>query len=284
MQGRIWICQWEDKNGRFRAWVRERPGIVANADSFEDVDEQLWLAIGKASGDVDNKREYEPAGTKAPLDLAELVRAKLMMLHPAGALRPKNRSALYSRGVCAECDSPLGRRTKEAASVAVRRTGHIFSIDGRTVLSEAAFNLLTPPERRRFSWRALAGAAHAYRELAASDCHATLQWVRNAREPGGWRCGTCGQRSDAYHTLTFAPSWFVSAADVPETRPSVMTVGGRHSLRLTLRGDRWKTFRAKMGSGAGAFEVDVMPPSTLLKRPALPLYADLRPRDRIVPQ
>jgi hypothetical protein len=173
---------------------------------------------------------------------------RLFVLWPQHRLRASNRAALYTRGVCDRCKLPRGKRTTVAARVPSIDAGvHLTSIDGRSVVSESLRSLLRPAERSAFRWLSVdvRDAAEPYFEIVASRRHARLTWVKHASGRRGWRCESCKQDSIAFHVITFGPSFFVSRADVGTSRPAVMTVGGAHSLRLTIRADRFAALKWK---------------------------------------
>jgi hypothetical protein len=260
MEGRVFVCSWKKVGNRFRVWVKNRPKLAAEADSFEAADEELWSVIIRATDDGENTREYDPPAP-AGAEVAAFLTPPLVVV--VGNERATLRSEMLFAGErCAQCGRPSGPRTAEPlasddidsssdAGFAVIRhrpygnvTAHYFS--------EGFLDLLTPEERARFEWRKVerpARAKKAFYELVASGVHVRQAGVRDLPEQReGWRCDRCGVARLPYYTREGWPSRYVCAADLPDPLPSCFTVGEGSQLNLCFRLERWRELVGQKGA------------------------------------
>src|ERR687894_425342 len=101
MEGRVYVCSWSVTQAGFRVWVKRRPKVFAEGETFEIADELLSDAICAATGDGESIHEYDP---QPPTSAAQpgLLSLMLKVGAEAGALAA-NPAELFSGGVCPQC-------------------------------------------------------------------------------------------------------------------------------------------------------------------------------------
>lgn len=104
-----------------------------------------------------------------------------------------------------------------------------------------------------------------------------LEVSLNSQVDGGWKCTVCDNYCVTY---TDPRVVYVSAADVPDERPRVLTIGSpRSTVELAVRRDLAQVVSPLLGRRDQLFPVHIVDPSDVASRDELPE----RPIDREVP-
>jgi len=282
-ENRVFLCTWRRRGSRYRVWVKRRPSLAAEAESFEEADEALWEAIAKATGDGENEHEYDPPEPGRAFTGSGLLR-RLAMVDGNGRAHVANAEALFTRGYCPQCRRPHGKRT--AAPLRAEKVAGGFE-GGRAAVTMSAtspwlwlqyfsadfLRLLRPRERDSFEWRPIErrGRGKAFFELVSSRLNVPFAafkpdycWIPLAR------CDTCGGKSEpCYGFAPPTPFWYVSELDVPSPLPSCFTVGDRHERALLcFTPERWRQLVRRAGArGIRSYDVGVVDDRLVQRRP-----------------
>lgn len=223
-------CKWKRRLQGYRLWVKGRPDVFGEADTFEDAEEALTKAIWEAADDLDavipTMPVYDPP-LPAPAVAERYLQPELYLVSGDGIFEldlpertgrddPESRAdrktrvcaqlaGLYSGGFCRACHHGIGRRTEQKARVRCGDTGYdggylrvctgIIGSYGR-VYSDRFLALLQREELDRLEFQpvellAYRGSRKFYELVAEPD--ATFVGV-NGFDAGGWECATCGRR------------------------------------------------------------------------------------------
>jgi len=109
MEGKVFVCTWRRVGDRYRVWVRNRPALVAEGDTFAGADEDLSGVICEATGDGESVHEYDPP---RPVEEVPGLLFRLALVSGESRARIANYEALYSEGPCPQCTRPRGERTE----------------------------------------------------------------------------------------------------------------------------------------------------------------------------
>lgn len=209
---------------------------------------------------------------------------------------------LFANGVCHQCGQPRGDRTDEPLRLERIEPGSDGAFAGVPSLSRsptimvfsAAFlALLTDAEREGVHFRRVLrrGGRMEFYELLRGVVHASF-----AVPAGGrldlWTCDACGWKHQPPFwdsrdfpkaliaavggTWENAPSWYVSARDLPLPIPSSLTLGHATSPRLGLTDARW----VALPTGTGmrrmrAKQVGILPDDLLDPNPSRRLLSQV---------
>lgn len=294
MENGVYICSWSHDGDRYRAWVRARPAVMAEAPSFEQADIALADAICGAFGDGEGVHEYDrplPGATDVP-GLVTVVAS----VTGNGLATVENLEELYAGPQCPRCRIDRGTRT----AVPLRLSGIDGSADGGTGLqsgirffSEAFLNRLTPAERDACEWRRIERKGRTkkvYYELAGSRIHVPtvalsplvedLWHVSLARAQGHFKairhCELCGWESSPSYLFMprGLPRAYIDLAALPESIPACFTDGRPDRFHFCLPLARWRALLATPGTrGIASFEIGVVASSLV----------DPHPRRELIP-
>lgn len=213
-RGRTYVVCWEQK-GSLRAWLRDRPSLVVEAEDREDAEEELGMQVMEWNGDGEACFEWEihadaPSNEYRSLDYNDRVR----VLNP--------REELFERGVCGRCGRGLGPRNDVAAVLARSPQTDIFRLDRpfpkdiyptRTCVSERFLELLSAEEVKLIQPRSVVAPPRVrmrYYEICGTpiaDARALVGYTFMTQVAQSWRCSECGQyafvQSDPYKGTIF---------------------------------------------------------------------------------
>jgi hypothetical protein len=277
-EGRTYLCTWKRTESGFDAWVKARPKLRGSAESFEAADEALYEAILAALGDGENSREYTPPRPDAIESDGLLYRLKHVTGNGRAMIANDDMPGLWTRGVCTDCRKARGKRTNapivlqsaDSENGLSARAQHPFNYPGFDLYSADFVALLTPAERRRFTWRAVerVRGSKPYLEIVAS--RTALPLAAFKEEYVGhdlYVCPTCGYKSEpSYSFVPPTPSLYVSERDVPRRLPSCFTVG--RQLALCFTAERWaELVERKAARGLVSSDVGVVDSRLVDRRP-----------------
>ena len=295
MEGRVYVCSWKKAGKRFRVWVKSRPKLAAEGDTFVEADEALWSVIIDATGDGENQREYAPPAPVAS-ELKEFLKPALVVLAGDTIDRAVGDSQ-YDGATCVTCGYRAGSRTAEPLVVADMDSGYEgnmvkiswrpFASVMRHTFSEEFLALLRPAERKRFTWRKIERPGRAkkvYYELLAASVVVPQTGVTGLPQQGGWRCETCGHSVFPQYVGYDWPLYWICATDLPGPLPTCFGVSHENSLALCMTAKRWRDLVGKRGTrGILSHDVGVMPPDRCDRAPKLKSVAELTAKTARLP-
>lgn len=285
MEGRVYVCSWKRVGKRYRVWVKSRPRLAAEGDTFTEADEALWSLLITATGDGENSREYEP---RAPVhaELEKFLTPALVVVIGDCIVRVQA-GGEYDGPRCETCGYIGGRRTDraliatdlesgfDAGFVAIRQPP--FAVANRYIFSGEFLELLRPEERKQFTWREVVRprrAKRAFHELLEADVTVEPIAITGFPKIGGWRCESCGFRRLPQYVGYDWPSHWVDGSKLP--RQSCFAIGAGHDLELCMTAERWRELVGKRGTrGVLSYEVGIAPPDRQDKAPELRSIADI---------
>ena len=287
MEGRVFVCSWKKVGNRYRVWVKKRPKLAAEAETFQAADEKLYEVILRATDDGENTREYVPpfqhdAGG-AP--------ARIVWVAGNTVSHVKDPTGTLYAGVrCPRCGNSRGERTDAPLVLQEIESGYdgvVASIHegryakgSRPVFSEQFIALLTPEERERFTWRKVERsrrAKKAYYEIVASTIDVPLVGVRGLRDQGGGRCETCGWFSLPFYNVSGGgPHHFVCSADLPDPVPSCFAAVEGRTSKLCFTIERWGELVGRPGArGLTSDDIGVLAPERCDREPDVPTLSQI---------
>ena len=113
MEGRVFRCTWTQVGSRFRVWVRQRPKLAGEGETFAEADEALWGTILDELGDGESERQYDPP-RPADTRLLEILSDRLVLAFAplyGAPYWPRETESLFTEGSCSRCGNPQGDRT-----------------------------------------------------------------------------------------------------------------------------------------------------------------------------
>jgi hypothetical protein len=290
MEGRVYVCTWKKTDAGYRVWVKRRPKLAAEGETFEAADERLWEVILRATGDGENNREYVPA---LPTDGADTAGPRIVSVSgDTIAAMPDPLGMLYTGERCPRCGNSTGGRSEVPlrldiesgyeGGIAFIREG-TFAKGTRPFFSDAFLDLLTADERERFIWRRVdrpARAKKVFYELVGSTVDLPVVAVTHLPGDGGGRCEVCGWLAlPLYNQGSAGPRRFVCSADLPATAPSCFTASEGRSSYLCFTLIRWESLVGKAGTrGLVSSDVGVARPDQCLRSPEVPTLAEIERR------
>jgi hypothetical protein len=301
VEGRVFLCSWKRVPRGFKVWVKNRPKLAATAKSFMEADEALADIITERTGDGENLREYSPAAPGLVEARGSL--AHLLMVAGEGRATVANAAELFTGGLCPQCHHPRGARTTTVLRVASIEPGG----DGAgarlaprsfgrnlSLFSQEFIALLSRTEREFLDWRRVERSGRgkkAFYELAGSEVHVPFTTLAGG-DVELWRCDTCGWESvpvyggagELPEWLSEAgggrwydlPSWYVSAADLPDPLPSCFVVGRAPEFRLCFTPKRWEELVGRPGTrGLKSYEVGIVARELADQNPRRRLHSEV---------
>jgi hypothetical protein len=288
VEGRVVVCSWKKTADGYRVWVKGRPKLAAEADTFETADERLWEVILRATGDGENTREYAPA---SPRGSGEGPAVGVVMVSGNTVAHVNDASgALHAGERCPRCGNSTGGRTETPLRLDDIESGyeggiaHIregtYAKGSRPFFSDRFRSLLTAEERARFTWRKVERPRRAkkeFYELATSSVDVPVVGVRSLKGDGGGRCETCGWFAlPFYNTASGGPHWFVCASDLPHPVPSCFTASHGRTCYLCFTAERWEKLVGKPGTrGVVSSDVGVVDAERCEREPAVPTLSEI---------
>jgi hypothetical protein len=306
MEHGVYLCSWSRSPDGFALWVKSRPRIRGEGDTYAEAEERLIEAIQNAGGAAQAVLEFEPPLPKSTLD-GKYTTPELYLIggddrFETNAARGVGSETVAEREerfkwvdeffespICRKCafaSSPRGKKPLLLEYVPRRYDGAFGYVghEGATtlqVLSEAFLDLLTPEERRNLQVRPVEGKARAKKffELAGP---AGPPFVAVAGlKISGWRCVACDHRTWGYWLEGMAIHSFIAKADLPSTLSGVFTVGEPPEVHVAATGERWKQLVGRKGTrGFVSHMLGVVPDYELVRHPNLPTYEE-RLRERV---
>lgn len=296
MEGQVFLCTWQRSGARYRVWVRDRPGLAAEDDVFDDADEALADAICGATGDGESVREYDPP---PPIEKQSGLLFSLVSISGTRRGLIENAAELYSEEFCPQCKDERGKRT--AVPLRLARLGpggnagyanmKPAGFDGPFIqlFSEEFLARLRPDERAEFEWRPvhtpsrvkkrfveLVGANAPIPLVSLSGVAATLWNLPNLIEEKEHyaleRCDTCGRtgRPVYMYRMGSLPPFYVNVVDLPDPLPTSIGVGNQDSVDLCFTRERWSELvRLPESRGLRSMDVGVLAPSLVDPMPVV---------------
>jgi hypothetical protein len=283
-ESRVYVCNWEklDKSG-YRGVV-QRPKLEVEADSLDEIVQELTEQIAAATGDCEPVIEFEPpiaAGGKA-----DWFRDQIVSAGPTSHFQVENFDNIVEDGYCKHCKYPQGGRTAEEISVESMWPGDAsFSWDSRAeglrvlLISEQLLAAFSKSDRSAFDVRAVrlpAGKRKRFLEVLPKQFVPEI--AVKSLEATGWHCEVCGQ-------IVFSHGrelgWGVAAIS-RERLPnySVFFVGTSTNYRLCMKSVVWDRLKPILRKASMSSElVAVVNPDQVAKRVALPEIEEVRRRN-----
>ena len=75
-EGQVYRCGWRKKGTTYRVWVKGRPKLAAEGETFNLADRRLWSIIIDATGDGESIREYDPPAPESRPEVERAARSK----------------------------------------------------------------------------------------------------------------------------------------------------------------------------------------------------------------
>lgn len=262
-------------------WVKTHPRLAAEAKSFADADAALRGAIIDATGDGENVREYDPP---APSSLAqgEGVAATMVFVSGNSWAMVANPDDIFDGGVCPECQNARGHRTAKAAVLENIEAGYdgglarivrkpLGSGPMLSFFSAEFLKALKPRERMQFEWRLCSRKGRGrkqFYELVAAPRVIPLAAIKPEFAPKRlWRCPVCGAENDPIYSMPGLPSWFVSAADVPQGATCI-AIGSLRGTKIGFSRNRWQNLLTQPGTkGIRSYDVGILETQLVDRRP-----------------
>jgi hypothetical protein len=291
------MCRRVRVGTRYRVWVRSRPTLAAEGDSFQGADEQLSALICEAMGDGESVREYDPP--RPGMEGSGLL-FRLTLVSGESYATIGNAEELFTKGLCPQCKQPRGERTKAALALAsiesavdggLATTGPGGGGSSLDFFSERFLAQLSPGERAAFEWRTVECRSRTRRVfyelvdarvivpfVVLSDLAAAL-WNVPSASPGLTltKCDTCGWLNEPLYVFPSGglPYWYVSATDLPDPLPTCFAVGGASGLSLGFTRGRWSEIVGRAGTrGIASSDVGVVAQSLVEPNPPRQLLSE----------
>lgn len=261
-EGRVYLCSWERTDTGFRVWVRNRPELSAEGETFEDATDELASVITDVTGDGENVHEFVPP-PPSESDAEDGVREILADAEFQSWTTIANSEELYPEALCPTCRRVRGQRTDAQAVVgkidsgldAIR--GCLFrvsiGIPELRLVSEAFLDLLSDEERGRMEWRPVERQGRAKKKFF--ELIGSRNAVRRAALRPGlaevdlWRCSTCGWEKEPFYGGPLKAFYYLSQDDLPSPTPSCFVVGRAPEHDLCFTRERWEQLVGRKGTG-----------------------------------
>jgi hypothetical protein len=224
------LCKWKKTPQGYRLWVKGRPGVFGEAESFEDAEKALTDAIWGAAEDLDavipTMPVYDPP-LPAPALAERFLKPELYLVSGDGYFDIDARlltsqdpsvpwharkesgyqymASLYTGGFCRTCHSGIGNRNEQSVQIGSydaaydggsARVCYGFVGSYGELYSDRFLSLLTSQERERLLFRPVrlteGRGRREYYELV-SNPDVALVGVKGL-DTGGWECSACGLR------------------------------------------------------------------------------------------
>jgi hypothetical protein len=282
VEGRIFVCSWKKDGDRYRVWVKNRPKLSAEGDTFQAADEELWSVILRATGDGENTREYDPPQPVAGDGRAEFLAYEIVVVQGNSSVYLTD-AALFDGARCARCGNPSGTRTAKPlflediesgmdGGYAIIREGRYARI-WRPFFSETFVDMLAPSEKAQFQWRRIERPPRGkkvFYELLSSTVDFPLVGVRGlAVKNPGWTCRDCGRRVLPRYVDWDWPPYYLCTSDLPSSLPSCFTVSDSGDRHLCFHQTRWSELLRKAKPKLLSNDVGVVPADRCDRKPAL---------------
>ena len=271
MAGHVFICKWKKTGGQWHLWVKGRPQVSGQGETFEAaqlaLEQAIWDDAENGDDVIPTVMEFEPAlpmseGTKKFFtpeiyniygdERFELLRGNF----PYGQVDESTMAyvhSLYEGGICKSCSSGIGKRTE----VEFRTERKIESSDGLWLFhcqikadayffSDRFISLLTDKELERLKFRDCVTTqkrGRKYYELAG-DCIASAVGVK-CFDSSGRECRECGKKffSVADRNMDFSMQSFLCRSDLPDPLPSCFAANISNRPTLCMTRERWDQIR-----------------------------------------
>lgn len=256
-EGQVYLCSWSRGRGSFRVWLTSDPSIAAQHAEFDEADELLHEQIMVATGDGENLREYAPPPPAATV--GEWERGRLWQLGPEGTATMSHEPSYFEGGLCDNCLRPLGPRNAIPLVVSalsgggnaamVRLGGAVFGAGPYImIVSERLLDCFTDVERSAFEWRPVQGASRRRKFFeVVSHSRVTPYVCPYGRARPSDRCEVCGFTWSACQREKGWPDYYVSEADLPQPRRTLIAVGSIDFGVLAVTDDRWRELVGQPG-------------------------------------
>ena len=277
-EGRTYLCTWRQAPAGFEVWVKARPKLRASAESFEAADQELYEVILRVLGDGENAREYIPPRPDALDHDGLLYRLKQVTGVGRATIANELMPAFWTKGVCPDCRHAWGARTTVTLEIQradsdtglMARAQRAFQYPHFYLYSTDFVSLLTPAERRRFTWRPVRRlrGTKPYLEIVASRTVLPLATFKEQYVGHNlYRCPTCGYKNDpTYSFVPPTPSAYVAEHDIPRRLPSCFTVG--QELAICFTTERWaELVERKAARGLWSQDIGVVDSRLVERRP-----------------
>lgn len=235
---------WErTPDGRFRAWVVDRPDVTVTSKSWRDAADRLTDRVDNELHAGEWTADWFPPGP-FEFDARVTVDQTYVKLIPDERHCPFNDPAtLYSERVCPTCATPRGTRTNvRLATYVESATGLAFGRFGESnLISESAAQLLGTArlggaELREVDY--LKRSRTKYFELVVPDAVPAVA-IKPPADYFGNKCPTCGYRYFSHRYNGNEYFSYVSASSIPRDADSFWV--DETSRELCVRQSFWRT-------------------------------------------
>jgi hypothetical protein len=290
----VYRCSWSQTGGRYALWVKSRPWIRCEGDSYEQAEEQLLNAILDAGGAMQAMLEFDPQLPKSSQD-AKYSTPELYYIAGDDGFEtdsPKRvpfesgeerearfqwTDAFFESPVCRTCGRSRGRRTGQPlrlTHVPQRYDGAIGNIgESRNTLyifSDRFLDLLTDDERQRLHFQPVECLRGRRRFFELVGPQGPPNVAVSGLPQRGWRCQTCSLSRWTYLIDGMYIRTFIAKADLPDSLPSVFTIGTVPDIRLVTSNERWGELSAGNGTrGILSHPLGVVKEDELIRVPEL---------------
>ncbi len=223
-------CKWKKTAHGYRLWVRGRPDVFGEAESFEDAEQALTDAIWEAAEDLDavipTVPEYDPPLPASAIG-EQFLKPELFLVSGDGVFDIEARAyarnewsesrearlqehfalldSMYTGGLCRSCKHGIGNRTDQSFPIgscdsaydggSIRNCYGFFASFGH-IYSDGFISLLRTEEKARLEFRPLSTSCRRprrkYFELLTAPEVAFVGV--NGFDTNGYECGDCGNR------------------------------------------------------------------------------------------
>lgn len=241
--------------------MTSRPRVMAEARTFAEADEALWMRLIGGAGDGENLRDYDPPAPSQPPQLPPEPEVGVVQISPNAIAHLHEDPAHLFETYCRFCRSPRGARTSTPLVVECFDTVAEGAFTAALpypsppylqIVSERFLTGLTPSERRAFEWRPVTAATGRPRKKYYEAI--PKRFVPFVRVKGVYNeplitCDRCGRPRTMALTKGSLVGWhFVCGANLQRPLPGLFAVGSPDDYRLCMRSKRWTAMR---GSPAG---------------------------------